>query len=365
MPPKRSPTKKRVERKIFGEVRKGAHKKALEKLEEAELFRPDDGRVQRFRSASLGLDIRLGGGIPRKRMIEMAGEPYAGKTTFALENCGEWFQQFKEQNRVILYQDPEHTFDILRANEILMPYGLNLVADQEKPMAERRFILQQPYNAEEARKSAVTLVEAGGIGMYVLDSVAMYRGAAETEAVRKDKKLQAGFHAKVVSELIYAMTSIIAEHDTTWILVNQLRDNLDWTRHMQGPDSTGGRALKFGCTARMLIQKGMQNKASPPHLDSNIRIKKNKLTGWEGKFGLPRTLDAQVLKAEEMFMLGLAYDLIVQHKPKKNSPVKFAVPNTDQSTPCDKAKILEWIKETPAFRDLVLAAGIEEEKIKA
>lgn len=73
-----------------------------------------DIHIERFPSGSLALDIAMGGGVPRGRILEIFGPESSGKTTLALHMIAE-LQKLKGQAAFI---DAEHALDVQYAKKI-------------------------------------------------------------------------------------------------------------------------------------------------------------------------------------------------------------------------------------------------------
>ena len=70
--------------------------------------------VERMPSGSIGLDIALGGGIPRGRIIEIYGPESSGKTTLCLQIVAE----AQKAGGVCAFIDMEHALDPEYASKI-------------------------------------------------------------------------------------------------------------------------------------------------------------------------------------------------------------------------------------------------------
>src|ERR1051325_5115382 len=100
-------------------------------------------KVETVSSGSFSLDIALGGGFPKGRIIEIHGQESSGKTTLALHAVAE----VQGKGGKAAFIDAEHALDPEYAKKI----GVNI----------KDLIISQPDNGEEALNILETLVRSG------------------------------------------------------------------------------------------------------------------------------------------------------------------------------------------------------------
>ena len=210
-------------------------------------------------TGSLGLDAALGiGGFPRGRVVEIYGPEASGKTTLALEAVA----QAQKAGGNAIFIDAEHAFDPNYAEAL----GINLT----------ELLISQPDTGEQALEIAEILTRSGGVDIVVVDSVAALVPKAEIAGEMGD--LQVGLIARLMSQALRNLTSVISKSHTCAIFINQIRHKIGV---MYGsPETTpGGLALKFHASVRCDIRKIATIKKGEEIIGSRTKVKvvKNKL----------------------------------------------------------------------------------------
>jgi recombination protein RecA len=214
--------------------------------------------VATFSTGSLGLDIALGGGIPKGRIIEVYGPESSGKTTLTLHAVAE----IQKNGGTAAFIDAEHALDPAYAERI----GVN-VAD---------LLVAQPDNGEQALEIVETLVRSNAVDVIVVDSVAALVPQAEIEGDMGDSHM--GLQARLMSQALRKLTGVINKSNTTVIFINQLRMKIGIM--FGNPETTtGGNALKFYSSVRMDIRRISQIKSGDEVIGNRTRVKvvKNKI----------------------------------------------------------------------------------------
>jgi recombination protein RecA len=165
--------------------------------------------VERFSSGSLGLDIALGGGWPKGRIVEMYGPESSGKSTLALHAIAE----VHKNGGIAGYVDAEHAFDPIYAENL----GVH-VSDKDK------FFFSQPSNGDEAIEVVRELTKTGLFDLIIVDSVAALTPKAELAGDVGDSKM--GLHARLMSQAMRMLTGEVSKTNTTIFFINQLRDKI-------------------------------------------------------------------------------------------------------------------------------------------
>lgn len=191
-------------------------------------------KVECTPTGSPGLDIALGGGYPRGRIIEIWGQEASGKTTTTLHAIAE----IQKLGGAAAFVDAEHALD--------PAYARVLGVDVDK------LFLSQPDSAEQALSVVEELVSSGGFDIVVIDSVAALVPQAELDADMGAPQM--GLQARLMSQALRKITAIASKTNTIVFFINQTRSKIGV---MFGDPSTttGGNALKFYASVRMQVTK--------------------------------------------------------------------------------------------------------------
>lgn len=216
-------------------------------------------KVDVISTGSLTLDSALGiGGFPRGRVIEIFGPEAGGKTTLALEAIA----QAQKAGGTAMFIDAEHAFDPSYAQNL----GINL----------DELLISQPDTGEQALEIAEILTRSGGVDIVAVDSVAAL--VPKAEIAGEMGELQVGLIARLMSQALRKLTSVISKSKTCAVFVNQIRHKIGV---MYGsPETTpGGLALKFHSSVRCDIRRIASIKKGDTMIGSRTKVKvvKNKL----------------------------------------------------------------------------------------
>jgi len=214
--------------------------------------------VETFPTGAVSLDLALGGGIPKGRIIEVYGPESSGKTTLTLHAIAE----VQKRGGVAAFIDAEHALDPQYAQKI----GVNL----------ETLLVSQPDNGEQALEIVESLVRSNAVDLVVVDSVAALVPQAEIEGDMGDSHM--GLQARLMSQALRKLTAIISKSNTTVIFINQLRMKIG-VMFGNPETTTGGNALKFYASLRMDIRRISQIKQGDAVIGNRTRVKvvKNKI----------------------------------------------------------------------------------------
>ena len=191
-------------------------------------------KIDTISTGSISLNEALGGGIPRGRVTEIYGPESSGKTTLALHMIAE----VQKAGGIAAFIDAEHALDPEYAKKI----GVN--TDE--------LLISQPDNGEQALEIVETLTRSGGVDLIVIDSVAALTPKAEIEGMMGDSFM--GLQARLMSQALRKLTSIISKTGTSVIFLNQLRMKIG-VMFGNPETTTGGNALKFYSSIRLDIRR--------------------------------------------------------------------------------------------------------------
>ncbi|MCD8006071.1 MAG: recombinase RecA [Oscillospiraceae bacterium] len=215
--------------------------------------------VESIPTGSMTLDLALGiGGVPRGRIVEIFGPESSGKTTVALSIVAE----AQKLGGEVAFIDVEHALD--------PTYAAALGVDIDS------MLVSQPDSGEQALEIAEALVRSGAIDVIVLDSVAAMVTKAEIDGEMGDTHV--GQLARLMSQAMRKLTSVISKSNCVAIFINQIREKIGVI--YGNPETTpGGRALKFYASVRIDVRKGEAIKNGTEVIGNRTRCKvvKNKV----------------------------------------------------------------------------------------
>lgn len=214
--------------------------------------------VETSPSGTLSLDLALGGGYPRGRIIEIYGPESSGKTTLALHAVAE----IQKAGGTAAFIDAEHALDPQYAGRL----GVNI----------NDLLVSQPDNGEQALEIVETLVRSNAVDVIVLDSVAALVPQAEIDGDMGDSL--PGLQARLMSQALRKLTGIINKSKATVIFINQIRMKIG-VMFGNPETTTGGNALKFYASQRLDIRRIGQIKQGDDVIGNRVRVKivKNKI----------------------------------------------------------------------------------------
>ena len=214
--------------------------------------------VETIPSGTLSLDLALGGGYPKGRIIEVYGPESSGKTTLTLHAIAE----VQRNGGTAAFVDAEHALD--------PAYAKRLGVDTAN------LLVSQPDNGEQALEIVETLVRSNAVDIIVLDSVAALVPQAEIDGDMGDSL--PGLQARLMSQALRKLTSIINKSKATVIFINQIRMKIG-VMFGNPETTTGGNALKFYASQRIDIRRIGQIKAGEDIIGNRTRVKvvKNKI----------------------------------------------------------------------------------------
>lgn len=214
--------------------------------------------VELIPAGSLSLDLALGGGYPKGRIIEIYGPESSGKTTLTLHAIAE----IQKQGGTAAFIDAEHALD--------PAYAKKLGVDTDN------LLVSQPDNGEQALEIAETLVRSNAVDLIVVDSVAALVPQAEIEGEMGDSHM--GLQARLMSQALRKLTGIINKSKATVIFINQIRMKIG-VMFGNPETTTGGNALKFYASVRLDIRRIGQIKQGEDIIGNRTKVKvvKNKI----------------------------------------------------------------------------------------
>jgi len=249
-------------------------------------------KIEGIDTGSISLDIALGGrGIPRGRVTELFGPESSGKTTLALHVIA----NAQRAGGVAAFIDAEHALDTTWAKRL----GVDVSS----------LLVSQPDTGEQALDIVEMLVSSNSLDVIVVDSVAALTPKAEIEGEMGDSHM--GLHARLMSQAMRKLTSIINKSKTSLVFINQIRMKIG-VMFGNPETTTGGKALKFYSSVRIDLRRittikdasgaigsrirarVVKNKIAPPFRDSEFDIMFDSGISYEGDL-LDLAVDCQVV----------------------------------------------------------------------
>lgn len=269
MTPAAAPTVEKEVRGAIEKAKKTALDTALTQIEKnygkGSIMRLGEShhiQVETIPSGSLSLDLALGGGIPKGRVVEIFGPESSGKTTVCLHVIAE----VQKRGGQCAFIDAEHALDPDYAKRI----GVDI----------DNLLLSQPDNGEQALSIVETLVNSNAVDLIVVDSVAALTPRAEIEGDMGDSHM--GLQARLMSQALRKLTACVAKSGCTIMFINQLRMKIGIM--FGNPETTtGGHALKFYASIRIdirsagKIEEGLGDLKEITGIHVRTKIVKNKI----------------------------------------------------------------------------------------
>jgi recombination protein RecA len=280
--------------------------------------------VETISTGSLSLDIALGGGVPRGRIIEVYGPESSGKTTLTLHVIAE----VQRNGGTAAFIDAEHALD--------PAYAKRLGVDVDN------LLISQPDNGEQALEIAETLVRSNAVDIVVVDSVAALVPRAEIEGEMGDSHM--GLQARLMSQALRKLTGVINRSKTTVIFINQIRMKIG-VMFGNPETTTGGNALKFYASVRIDIRRIAQIKQGEEIVGNRTRVKVVK-----NKIAPPfRQAEFDIMYNQGISRAGDVLDLAVERNIVEKSGAWFAYNGEKISQGREAAKT--YLEEHPKVMD--------------
>ena len=238
---------------VLGQIERNFGKGSIMRLGDASRM-----RVETISTGALTLDLALGGGYPKGRVVEVYGPESSGKTTLTLHAIAE----VQRKGGVAAFVDAEHALDPV--------YAASLGVDIEN------LLVSQPDTGEMALEIVDQLVRSAAVDIVVVDSVAALTPRAEIEGEMGD--LAVGSQARLMSQAMRKITGNIGKSGCTVIFLNQLRLKIGVT-YGNPETTTGGNALKFYASVRLDIRRIQTLKRGTEEfgIRAKVKVAKNKV----------------------------------------------------------------------------------------
>lgn len=288
--------------------------------------------VETIPTGSLSLDLALGGGLPKGRVIEVYGPESSGKTTLTLHAIA----AVQKAGGTAAFIDAEHALDPAYAKRI----GVDV----------ENLLLSQPDNGEQALEITETLVRSNAVDIIVVDSVAALVPRAEIEGEMGDSHM--GLQARLMSQALRKLTGVISRSKATVIFINQIRMKIG-VMFGNPETTTGGNALKFYSSVRMDIRRIGQIKQGDQVIGNHTRVKVVK-----NKIAPPfREAEFDIMYNEGISRVGDIIDLATKHDIVEKSGAWFAYNGEKIGQGREAAKA--YLQENPKIMEEIAKKVIE------
>jgi recombination protein RecA len=296
--------------------------------------------VETIPIGAISIDLALGGGIPRGRIVEIYGPESSGKTTLTLHAIAEC----QRRGGTAAFIDAEHALDPVYAKRI----GVDV----------ENLLLSQPDNGEQALEITETLVRSNAVDLIVVDSVAALVPRAEIEGDMGDSL--PGLQARLMSQALRKLTAVISRSKTTVIFINQIRMKIG-VMFGNPETTTGGNALKFYASVRVDIRRIGQIKQGEEVIGNRTRVKVVK-----NKIAPPfRQAEFDIMYNEGISKSGDVLDLAVEHNIVEKSGAWFAYNDAKIGQGREASK--QYLQDNPKVMEeiskKVIAAANEAAKV--
>lgn len=282
-------------------------------------------------SGSLSLDMALGGGYARGRLIEIRGYESSGKTTLALTACRE---AQKETGKAVVYIDKENAIDM----DYVEALGVDISPD--------KFLLTQPGIAEECLEIIREVIKSKDVCAVVMDSVAAMFPKCYLEADVGDAKM--GVLARLMSAWLPGFVGDVKANNLLLIFINQFREKIGIA--YGNPTTTpGGKALGFYTSQVLEVTKagviGDKGEETANHV--KVKVCKNKVAPPLRKAEFDIRFGEGIDRASEVLQVAIDHKII----EKAGSFYKYQGTNIGQGAErareslLDNPELLEQIEE--------------------
>lgn len=320
----KNPDKEKALNLVLNQIEKSFGKGSIMRLGDATRM-----KVETISSGAMTLDLALGGGLPKGRIIEIYGPESSGKTTLALHAIAE----VQKAGGIAAFVDAEHALD--------PAYSAALGVDIAN------LLVSQPDTGEAALEIVDQLVRSSAVDIVVIDSVAALTPRAEIEGEMGET--QVGLQARLMSHALRKVAGNIGKSGCTVIFLNQLRQKIG-VSYGNPETTTGGNALKFYASVRLDIRRIQTLKKANEEYGNRTKVKVAK-----NKVAPPfRVAEFDIIFGKGISRVGCLVDLAEQTDiiTRKGAWYSYKGDNIAQG----RDNTMKYLEENPEF-----AANIEQQ----
>ncbi|MGF1494125.1 MAG: recombinase RecA [Microcoleaceae cyanobacterium] len=314
-----SPERQKALSNVLNQIQRSFGKEAIVRLGDSTRM-----KVETISTGALTLDLALGGGIPKGRVIEVYGPESSGKTTLALHAIAE----VQKKGGIAAFVDAEHALDPVYASAL----GVDI----------ENLLVSQPDTGEMALEIVDQLVRSVAVDIVVVDSVAALVPRAEIEGDMGDSHM--GLQARLMSQALRKITGNIGKSGCTVVFLNQLRQKIGVV-YGNPETTTGGNALKFYASVRLDIRRVQTLKKGSDEygIRAKVKVAKNKVAP---PF---RVAEFDILFGEGISTIGCLVDLAEETGiiKRKGSWYSYNGDNIGQG----RDKTINYMLDNPEFTE--------------
>ncbi|MEI6427777.1 MAG: recombinase RecA [Pseudanabaena sp. ELA607] len=318
-----TPERKKALDAILQKIEKDHGKGSIMRLGDATSM-----RVETIPTGALTLDLALGGGLPKGRVIEVYGPESSGKTTLVLHAIAE----VQRRGGIAAFVDAEHALDPYYAKAL----GVDI----------DNLLVSQPDSGEMALEIVDNLVRSMAVDIVAIDSVAALVPRAEIEGEMGDSHM--GLQARLMSQALRKITANVGKANCIVIFLNQLRQKIG-VSYGSPETTTGGTALKFYASVRLDIRRIQTLKKGTEEygIRAKVKVAKNKVAP---PF---RIAEFDIIFGKGISMLGCLLDLAEEMNilVRKGAWYSFNGENIGQG----RDNTMKYLEERPEFAATVEA----------
>ena len=202
--------------------------------------------------------------------------------------------------------------------------------------------ISQPDSGEQALEITETMVRSGAVDIVIVDSVAALVPKQEIDGDMGDSHV--GLQARLMSQALRKLTSVISRTNCIVLFINQLREKVG-VMFGNPETTTGGRALKFYSSVRLDVRRIESLKQAGEIVGNHTRIKVVK-----NKVAPPfREAEFDIMFGKGISREGDILDLAADCNVVNKSGAWYAYKGDKIGQGRENAK--QYLKENPEIRD--------------
>jgi recombination protein RecA len=250
--------------------------------------------VEWIRTGCPSIDLALGRGVPKGRVIELYGQPGGGKTSVALLVA----EAVQREGGDVLYIDAE--------------YAMN--PEWRAKLSQDQLHWCEPEYGEQAWDIAGAFIEKG-VDLVVVDSIATLTPRAEAEGSMEEHTR--GALARMMGQAMRTIAPMVYRSGSILVCVNQIRSGMSQYEPEVRP---GGKSLPYSASicAKVSRDETLKDGAEPIGQRVKVQVTKNKVAP-PGKIGYATVYysgeRAGIDKLQGLLDAGLQTGVLIQKGP--------------------------------------------------
>lgn len=208
-------------------------------------------------TGSVALDMKLGGGAPSDRVIEIFGASGSYKTNLALTLLKNRQAATPDDKRLSLIVDLERT----QTMNFVKGFGI----DTSQVWVERC------DTAEDTMNMVSDAIRSGAVKTVLIDSIDAMESVEDTQKSYGEASMMK--LAKLLSEAMRDLSKASVDFDCMIILINQVRAGSNGYQMIQ--TTSGGAAIPFYATLRLKVKRSKDTRTDAAFI--TVDVPKNKM----------------------------------------------------------------------------------------